>query len=742
MKLETFIEELYYYLDDSFLNSELTNTVRAFVKTKSYRVLNDSKANAMAYIDMINNKIVFNPVLIATCLYDLRKELKLVTKSDSFDYACKANALTICRCIKTFLLLHEIGHWLYTCDPRDVIPLVKQYCSNMPTELCMFLYNVVEDSVIERLFMLDYRGTFYRQCFNIGICCFQGAEAVKTYVSNSEEQSWSIKTKLFYFIIRAYNLHNSEVQNMFNIPDKIGWKDDTIKAFDQAIVTIDKNDRAKYCFEVLAPLVFRDLLEEVDNSQTTTGPVTGSLLDQDKLYTSNEEPQPSDVDPGVPGSSSTSSQQSSPSNSPSSGESNEEDTNEEDVDEPSSTDGTSITEASIDDATEDVKGSGEDDSDSEGDSDGNSEGNSEADSECDGDEPGNGASDGEDSEEDSEDESEDDTDGTPGSSSKESEPEELPEVKPEEPARNLIQEITDACKELNKGINASDEPSDTVSPLKLKPQNTTALACGIKDHTTGAGLSGQPLSMNKLTLEIYGNALNVLDKIFTMNDEVLRGLDQGELDEDELYTYYTEKNLNIYKEEHKLKKDKKVVCYFVLDNSGSMMGKRFDYSSAAFIGLIHALEDIQIKCCLLSFGEDTRLIKRFEESLSALGTESLLAGRIQHYVSNLEDDTLLYPALDYILADSTFQDPDPDLCKVVVVATDGCTRNEGACSALAEQISEDALMFAVGLDMKGQEKYLQRVMPGSIVKVYSGEDIATQLPEDIYEAIIEKFLLY
>jgi hypothetical protein len=559
--------------------------------------------------------------------------------------------------------------------------------------------------------MLDYRGTFYRQCFNIGICCFQGAEAVKTYVSNSEEQAWSIKTKLFYFIIRAYNLHNSEVQAMFNIPDKIGWKEDTIEAFDQAIIIIDKVDRVKYVFEVLAPLVFRDLHEVVEDSDLESADSNDSLLDQDKLYKSK----------GSSNSKGNSSGNSSP---------DEESSDDiEDTDAEEGDDG--------DDGDDSNRGESNEESNSS-----SSDEESEDSSSTSEPSSSNSESSSSDASEDSDANDSNDTSESASSSGSSSENESPSEVIPEDTRENITKQIVEACKELNKSINGSDEPSNTVSPVKTKPQNPTALACGVRDHTTDGYNTSCTSTMNKLTLEIYGTALNVLDKIFTMNDEVLRGLDQGELDEDELYTYYTEKNLNIYMEEYKVKKDKKVVCYFVLDNSCSMDGKRFDYSSAAFIGLIHALEDIQIKCCMLSFGRYTRLIKRFDEPLNLLGTESLLAGRVRNFVSNTEGDTILHPALDYILADATFQDPDPDLCKVVIVATDGCTRYESTSAALAEQISKEALMFAVGLDMEGLEHYLQRVMPGSIVKNYSGDDIANQLPEDIYEAIIEKFLLY
>jgi hypothetical protein len=115
---------------------------------------------------------------------------------------------------------------------------------------------------------------------------------------------------------------------------------------------------------------------------------------------------------------------------------------------------------------------------------------------------------------------------------------------------------------------------------------------------------------------------------------------------------------------------------------------------------------------------------------------------VNQYVSDLESDTNLFPALDYVINDETFMDNDPDLCKVVIVATDGCTNKEDACAYLAEQISSQALMFAVGLDMRSYEDYLQRVMPGSIVKIYEGSNIATQLPEDIYEEIINRFLLF
>lgn len=713
MDFKEFYSEFSGWLDSSYFDRELTNILVNFTSSRRWTITNDKNAEAPALIKPQSNYIAFNPVLIASSLFELRKELNLVDSKDSFTRHGLSLVRPLTKSIKTFLLLHEIGHWLYTADPSSVIPFVRKYCSNIPVELSMYLYNVVEDSVIQRLFMLEYRSSIYRQAFDIGICCFQGAEAVKSYVSKSEDQNWSIKTKLFYFIIRAYNLHNSEVQNMFNIPDKIGWKEDTIAAFDEAIITIDKLERAEYVFKVLAPLVFRDLLEEIDSSEGTEATDEDSLLEQDKLYTSKNSPASS-----------------SKGSSKSSGNTSQD---EEDLDESDELD-----EPDDSDVSEEPTNS--DDS---------SDGNSTEEDEVDNGEEGEGTSDSEETSEDidsscepstiNEESSVEDTSNT----GEGVDAEEPSEVTPEDPGKTILDQIKEACEELNKSINASNEPSEERSAPKLKSQaNPLAISCNVKDHTQVAGNNSFTSTMNNVTLSIYNNALNVLDKIFTMSNSTIRGLDQGELDEDELYTYYSEKNLNIYKEEHKVKQDKKVVVYFVLDNSGSMSGARFDYTSAAFIGLIHALEDIQIKCCLLTFGEHVRLLKKFEDNSSFLGVESNLQYMVNNFAADLEGDTILFPALDYILNDETFLNQDPDLCKVVIVATDGCTQNESNCAYLAELISQDALVFSIGLDMESHLDYLSRVLPGSIVKNYSGSTIATQLPEDIYEEIINRFLLY
>lgn len=673
LEFEKFYEAFKDYLSSSYLDSKLKNTLSLFAKGR-WSFNNDTTNEAPASIQTVSREISFNPVLIGEMLYNLRAELKLVDSDDklTFDYSYYYNLVEY---IKTFLLLHEIGHWLYTANPQDVVPLAQKYCKEFPLELAMYLYNVVEDSIIQRLFMLEYRGSFYRKCFDIGICCFQGAEAVKSYVSNAEASNFSIRTKLFYFIIRAYNLHNSEVQAMFNIPEKIGWSEATLNAFDTAITTIDKLDRARYCMEVLAPLVFQDLLEHIDESGDgrTTG---GSLLDQGKLYTNDEDTQSSGSDSSSDKdskSSSSSSESSEFNNSEESNKSQESDRPEEST--------------------------------------------------------------GEEEQTNSEDESQSEESSKTSSESTDS------DNKPEE--KSLEEKIIEACKDLNKSINAKDNPNEVSTPPSLKEQtNTLATGCNVLDHSPNIS-SNHSSKMNSLTMNAYSNALNVLDKIFTMSNTTIRGLDQGELDEDELYTYYTEKNLNIYMQENKIKQDKKVAVYFVLDNSGSMdRSNRFTYSSAAFVGLIHALEDIQIKCCLLSFGAEVRLIKKFEDPVSFLGNESPLQYMINTHVADLEDDTNLFPALEYIVNDDTFLSSDPDLCKVVIIATDGATTRSEACAELAQQISANALVFGVGLDMNGYEQYLSEVMPGAIIRIYSGTNIATQLPEDIYEEIINRFLLY
>lgn len=751
MDFKDFYNVLEDYLESFSIDRELKNILVNFTSSRKWTMVNSKSAEAPALIKPQSNYIAFNPVLIAASLFELRKALNLVDDKDEFLTNAYKSFYPLCKSIKMFLLLHEIGHWLYTADPSAIIPFVERYCSNFPVELSMYLYNVVEDSIIQRLFMIEYRSSVYRQAFDIGICCFQGAEAVKTYVSKSESQNWSIKTKLFYFIIRAYNLHNSEVQNMFNIPDKIGWKEDTIQAFDQAITTVDKLARAEYVFKVLAPLVFRDLVEEIDASDGTEATAEDSLLDQDKLYTSKNPPAKGNSKGSSP---SSNSEESEDEDTNKSEDEESEDISEETTDSDNSSDGNSTQEDTEDDGDE---GQGTSNSDESQDSSEDSEEDSEEDS-----------SSSKSGDDEGEEESFESTDNS-NSSEDDGEPEQC-DVTPTDPGKTIIEQIKEACEELNKSINGANEPSEEKSVPELKPQtNPLATSCNVIDHTVSSSNNdnedednskkkskkkskdkskdnSNPLTdtatMNNVTLSIYNNALNVLDKIFTMSNSTLHGLDQGELDEDELYTYFTEKNLNIYKEEYKVKQDKKVVVYFVLDNSGSMGGRRFDYASAAFVGLIHALEDIQIKCCLLTFGEHVRLLKRFDESSNFLGVESNLQHRVNIFASNLEDDTILFPALDYILNDETFLSQDPDLCKVVIVATDGCTNNMSECAYLAEKIAEDALVFSIGLDMSSRLEYLQAVMPGAIVRNYEGSNIATQLPEDIYEEIINRFLLY
>ena len=711
MEFENFYSRVGNLIDswhvDNSLNAILVNFTGASPK---WTLTNDDSAEAPALIRPQQRYIAFNPVLISAMLFDLRKELKLVDDNDEFIRDWFSATMLVVRNIKLFLLLHEIGHWLYTADPSQVVSLARQHCNELPLELAMFLYNVVEDSVIQRLFMLEYRSSVYRRAFDLGICCFQGAEAVKTYVSNCEESEWSIKSKLFYFIIRAYNLHNSEVQNMFNIPDKLGWSEDTIKAFDEAIITIDKLERAEYVFKVLAPLVLKDLLEEIDSSEETESS-EGSLLDQDKLYKEKESSQPQNSGE------SESSKQSSNSSEGVDGKSTEEDKE----DNGTKGEGTS-------DSSKNEEGSKE------------NQGTGDGSSESSGSKPSQDSSDSKESEESTN--SSEDSSSNQQSSQDNSQQEPI-NVTPKDPGKTTIEKVAEACKELNKQILGSNEPKESSSIPKLKPQNNPlATSCNVKDHTSSYSKDSSTSYMNSITLSVYNNALNVLDKIFTMSNSVMHGLDTGELDEDELYTYYSEKNLNIYKEEHIVKQDKKVLVYFVLDNSGSMSGARFDYSSAAFVGLIHALEDIQIKCCLLTFGRKVRLLKRFDESINFLGRDSNLQHRVDVYASNLESDTNLFPALDYIINDEPFLDSDPNLCKVVIVATDGSTNNMSECAYLAEKIAEDALVFSIGLDMSGREDYLQAVMPGAIVRNYSGSTIATKLPEDIYEEIINRFLLY
>ena len=268
----------------------------AFVNNMSLKI--DATLPAPAAIDASSRLIMFNPKLIFSLCVDIFGRLEhmdyykanvyyegRIHTSNSYKLSFIFNKIV------KFLILHEAFHYCFTLSSDKFSQLVNQYCSELPESLVYFTYNVVEDSSIERLGVDIFYSKTLVDLVSFGIRLAQAGSS-DSYIDSCIKSNWSIRSKLYYFILRAYDLTNKDVQSMYNNNPNIGWSQETLDAFDTCISITDSTYRARYVCETLVHLIYKDLLvQPEDNSNGQNGPV--DLLSAQNLVDPSDKQEPS-----------------------------------------------------------------------------------------------------------------------------------------------------------------------------------------------------------------------------------------------------------------------------------------------------------------------------------------------------------------------------------------------------------------------------------------------------------------
>ena len=113
------------------------------------------------------------------------------------------------------VVCHEIGHALYTISPDDAAVYMKQ--AKAPEYFIHFCSNIVEDSYIQNKMKERFKWDLLRDGINTSTALFQGLATCEEFDQKTE---YTVKDKLFYFILRSYN-HNYPAPDACKIPDTL-----------------------------------------------------------------------------------------------------------------------------------------------------------------------------------------------------------------------------------------------------------------------------------------------------------------------------------------------------------------------------------------------------------------------------------------------------------------------------------------------------------------------------------------
>lgn len=788
--VKTLVNHTYSTYDVQMLLSKFINISKVSIKF-------DNNFKGLAAINMVTNKIYFNPVRLVQKVLDAfpfpYNDGDMI--DDNAYYRLMDKYRDYCSTYRNFCALHELGHYLYTDSIKNSNAYKAELCPDVPSFLVDYVINVVEDSVIQKKFCMDFNSTNIIKTFKLGIRITQGAIPVNDFsnivsqveAANVTNFELNIKQKLFWFIMKVYNEYDKNVQSMWNHPEYFAWSQETLNAFDNAIRITDTKLRCRYTVGTLSPLIFKDLLELVNKAGSKATSV-GDLLDQPKLYqsTQTEESEENDdtdnqddVSSSIDESDETSKSSSDSSKEDDSSEEESDDSNgsssnsedgEDSSDEAEESDEESEDEDSDEDETEDEtedesEEEAEDEDDDLDDDTDESEEDAKDDTEADDDEEKSDDdldeeeedSEVEDEDDDESEESEDDSNDEDDDSDSDSDESDetsdedndssdsdsdssggdgagAPSPDDNEDNNSLTEEeLNDLLqKTLNDITDDFNSESDYDDNLSLDEDKINSINTNVRyDVSTYFNPSISKSKLSDLVVDTYNEAASVLQRLYTQADVVVRGLEQGELDEEAIVDYFVDKSLNIYKEEYPAPVGKDILAYFLLDVSGSMRGDKLILAQQAFEGLMYAFNAVHIQTCLLTFSDDTSLVKPFDLDVPFSNPSELSSA---FKMISAGGGTGIMESLNFILKDYYFNDV--KYHKIVIIATDG--EVDYLDPEIAQAIADNSLLFVLGLDFSA---YQWEDIKDIIVKSYSIDEIVTQLPADIYEEVAKKFFM-
>lgn len=737
--------------------------------TRCNNIYYDNSYNGMAAIDVHSKRITVNRDKVFSVLTQafpfVLSNIEHFPHFVSKDFYSESEYFNFEEYVSMFacyLVLHEVGHYLYSVPASVVREKAEEIRLSMriPFSFIFFVNNVVEDSFIQRRLQLDYPMQLYRDIFFFGTTIIQGPFSVANFAKGlGEGKPLSIKDKLFYLILRAYNLFDKDVQSMFNNNPLIEWTPEVLELFDKAITILNKEDRCDFTTNKLVPALFEILHEVVKIKKDELKNCVSdgsSLLDQDKLREAELDDKEEDDD--GEDDEEYDEEEYDDQNDSQSNESNLDDcfpsTNDSskgnpDSNKPEDEDGKEKDCSGETESEEEAEGSGES-SDSSEETDNSTDKNSDGDDK---------STDESSSESDSNDCKSSDSKGASGFKAPDNKSLEEAAQKLEE---DFDKELDDAAKELNSFIDESTEREfneDTIKTLnkyadKVDVNDVADAINNVRKTTQKNSKSMSSLdqydkrqcTFNNEAQTLFNTASQLFKRIYTFDTEDLSYLDNGELDEDLITDFYTEKSINIFKQHSDLIETKNIKIVFMVDDSGSMSGSRAYNCRTIVPPLIHAFEESGIKCSFFMFSNKCSVVKDFDDPIVLLDNScsNVLYQMDRTHVGGTTDIT---PAL-LSLASRDYADKD-DAVYVLFVLTDGRFDNETTARQCFKYLREQIgfKLFGITIDendygVKRLRYNLYENSSGSedFVSNYSSEELITKLPVDIYNLIVDRFI--
>ncbi len=680
----------------------------------------DNSLPACAGINMEDYRVFFNSELISkTSLEILLHNEKEVIEAHLPYYGGGDFYGEFIRTYKEGLILHEIGHYLYTVPFAQEWDNYQKYCPNfkvrddleinIPFELVKFEENVIEDSYIQTAILKDYPARRYKNALFFLQAFSQEPSRYLEQLKSLDKIS--IQGKLYYFILRAYHPENEDIMNYNNLKEKLGWSPETIRAFDKACVIIDSQARSRFTMEVVAPLVMKDLVEDIGKTDPNSQSGQGSLLDSDKIRI------------GDPSSSQNGSQ----------GDSGDQ---KENQDQQQSDQGETGDQQDSQENQAGGSASQESTSESEGTSNEDKEGNSGDNGAKEKEEGKESQKDGQSSQEESKSNGKDPESQESSNSSKLT----------EEQVKVFEEEIKKACEELNKQLNESSKEREEVNKEEVFKEATDEEKLNEQLEELDVAVieasewDKKGSYLNDLGQNLYLDCSSYFEKLYNVSDYTVHNLDHGDIDPDMLVSWYTEKNTNIYQMDFKTKQGRTFQMIFICDDSGSMQGDSWKNTSQTIAALVHAMDDVGIPSAIYLFSDKTRQIKTIKEDCSLEGTESsVLSIMNSNFDGGCTDPTRVFEALK---VDATYQGEET---KIVFFLTDGVFMSSeyhsvnDSIKELSARGNWYFISIGIGLSKNAQQCLEKYTQPG-IFKNYNVNELASHLGEDIYNIIVDDFI--
>lgn len=164
---------------------------RALVKCllKDYKLNISTSFQGLGAMNHSNKTITVNPDYLSTQVDTLLH--------DRLDFDA---LIAVIKAALFGVISHEIGHALYTLPFNDGKKLLKKY--SVPEYFGLFASNIVEDSYIQNKMKARYNIDLVRTGLDTSQQLFQGAMTCEDF---NNKEDYSVKDKLFYFILFSYN---------------------------------------------------------------------------------------------------------------------------------------------------------------------------------------------------------------------------------------------------------------------------------------------------------------------------------------------------------------------------------------------------------------------------------------------------------------------------------------------------------------------------------------------------------